>query len=299
MLRSTGEFLVKVGGVEICVEALGERADAPVLLIQGACASMIRWEDGFCERLVAGGRYAIRYDNRDVGRSTAYAPGNPPYDLEDLAEDAVGVLEALGIASAHVVGASSGGMIGQLVAIRYPKRVRTLSLLISTPTVPDAAKAVESAAATPTLSDLPAPSAALIEKVKALASVKWQEPAAAVEAFVAEAHAMAGTGFPVDEAEVRAWAPREYARQKNILSFRYNTPIAETKTAPWRHRLKEIQAPTLVVHGTDDPVLPHAHGVALSKEIPGARLLTIEGMGHEIPRGAWPRIVGAILEHTA
>jgi len=110
---------------------------------------------------------------------------------------------------------------------------------------------------------------------------------------------MAGTGFPVDEAEVRAWAPREYARQKNILSFRYNTPIAETKTAPWRHRLKEIQAPTLVVHGTDDPVLPHPHGVALSNEIPGARLLTIEGMGHELPRGAWPRIVGAILEHTA
>ena len=87
MLRSTGEFLVKVGGVEICVEALGERADAPVLLIQGACASMVRWEDGFCERIVAGGRYAIRYDNRDVGRSTAYPPGNPPYDLEDLAED--------------------------------------------------------------------------------------------------------------------------------------------------------------------------------------------------------------------
>ncbi|HVQ35568.1 MAG TPA: alpha/beta hydrolase [Candidatus Bathyarchaeia archaeon] len=299
MLRSTGEFVVKVGGVEICVEALGDRADAPVLLIQGACASMLRWEEGFCERLVAGGRYVIRYDNRDVGRSTAYPPGNPPYDLEDLAEDAVGVLEALGIASAHVAGASSGGMIGQLVAIRYPKRVRTLTLLISTPTVPDAAKAVESAAATPTVSDLPAPSAALIEKVKALASVDWRDPHAAVEAFVAEAHAMAGTGFPVDDSEVRAWAPREYARQKNILSFRYNTPIAETKTAAWRHRLAEIQAPTLVVHGTDDPVLPYAHGVALSREIPQAKLLTIEGMGHELPRGAWPRIVGAILEHTA
>ncbi|HJQ96659.1 MAG TPA: alpha/beta hydrolase, partial [Candidatus Polarisedimenticolaceae bacterium] len=269
MLRSTGEFLVKVGGVEICVEALGDRADAPVLLIQGACASMIRWEEGFCERLVAGGRYVVRYDNRDIGRSTAYAPGNPPYDLEDLAEDAVGVLEALGIASAHVVGASSGGMIGQLVAIRYPKRVRSLSLLISTPMVPDAARAVESAAATPTLSDLPAPTSEFLDKVKALATVDWQVPHAAVEAFVAEARALAGTGFPVDEAEVRAWAPREYARQKNILSFRYNTPIAETKTAPWRHRLGEIKASTLVIHGSDDPVLPHAHGIALSKEIPG------------------------------
>jgi pimeloyl-ACP methyl ester carboxylesterase len=291
MPKSTGEFLVRVGGVEICVEALGERADPPLLLIQGACASMIRWEDEFCRALVDGGRYVIRYDNRDVGRSTAYPPGKPPYDLEDLAEDAVGVLEALGIASAHVAGASSGGMIGQLVAIRYPKRVRTLTLLISTPMVPDAA--------TPTVSDLPAPAAELIEKVKALAGVNWQDPHAAVEAFVAEAHAMAGTGFPVDEAAVRAWAPREYARQKNILSFRYNTPIAETKTAAWRHRLKEIAAPTLVVHGTDDPVLPYAHGVALSREIPGARLVTIDGMGHELPREAWPRIVDAVLGHTA
>jgi pimeloyl-ACP methyl ester carboxylesterase len=299
MSKSTGEFLVRVGDVEICVEALGERADAPVLLIQGACASMIRWEDGFCDRLVSGGRYVIRYDNRDVGRSTAYPPGKPPYDLEDLAEDAVGVLEALGIPSAHVVGASSGGMIGQLVAIRYPKRVRTLTLLISTPMVPDAAKAVESPSATPTVSDLPAPTVALIEKVKALAGVNWQDPQAAVEAFVAEAHAMAGGTFPVDEAAVRAWAPREHARQKNILSFRYNTPIAETKTAAWRHRLKEIHAPTLVVHGTDDPVLPYPHGIALSKEIPGAKLVTIDGMGHELPRGAWPRIVDAILGHTA
>jgi pimeloyl-ACP methyl ester carboxylesterase len=290
MPKSTGEFLVKVGDVEICVEALGDRADAPLLLVQGACASMIRWEDGFCERLVAGGRYVIRYDNRDVGRSTAYPPGKPPYDLEDLAEDAVGVLEALGIASAHIVGASSGGMIGQLVAIRYPKRVRTLTLLISTPMVPDAAKAV---------SDLPAPTVALIEKVKALASVNWQDPQAAVEAFVAEAHAMAGSKFPVDEPAVRAWAPRECARQKNIMSFRYNTPIAETKTAAWRHRLKEIYAPTLVVHGTDDPVLPYPHGVALSREIPSASLVTIDGMGHELPRGAWPRIVDAILGHTA
>src|SRR4030095_3778956 len=106
---------------------------------------MVRGEECFCGGIAAGGRYAIRYDNRDVGRSTAYAPGNPPYDLEDLAEDAVGVLEALGSASAHVVGASSGGMIGQLVAIRYPKRVRTLSLLISTAGGPAAGRAVERA----------------------------------------------------------------------------------------------------------------------------------------------------------
>src|SRR5262245_7664312 len=136
MLRSTGEFLVRVGDVEICVEALGDRADPPLLLVQGARAPMSRWETGFCEALVRGGRYVVRYDNRDAGRSTSYPPGESPYDLEDLAEDAVGVLEALGIASAHVVGASEGGRIGQLVALRYPKRVRTLTLCLSTPTAP-------------------------------------------------------------------------------------------------------------------------------------------------------------------
>ena len=151
MPRSTGEFLVRVGDVEICVEALGDRADTPVLLIQGARASMTSWDDELCRALVDGGRYVIRYDNRDAGRSTAYPPGGPPYDLEDLAEDAVGVLEALGIASAHVVSAASGGMIGQLVAMRYPKRVRTLTLIISTPLAPDAAKAVETKTQAPTL----------------------------------------------------------------------------------------------------------------------------------------------------
>jgi pimeloyl-ACP methyl ester carboxylesterase len=138
----------------------------------------------------------------------------------------------------------------------------------------------------------------LLEKVRELASVDWTNETAALEAAVMEAHAMAGSRFPVDEDAVRAWAPVEYGRQNNVLSFRLNTPIAETRTPAWRAGLGGITAPTLVIHGTEDPVLPYRHGVALAEEISGARLMPIEGMGHEVPRGAWPKIVPAIVAHT-
>jgi pimeloyl-ACP methyl ester carboxylesterase len=293
----TGEILVDANGVKICAEAFGSPVDPALLLVQGACASMIRWENDFCEQLADAGRYVIRFDNRDVGRSTAYAPGEPPYDLNDLADDAVSLLDGFGIEKAHFVGASSGGMISQLVGIRYPSRVLTLTLCISTPGVPDVAHAVKGSDGD-RAADLPGPSASMLEQVRTLATVNWTDEAAATEAFAVEARAMAGSRFPVDEAEVRAWAPVEYNRQKNIMSFRLNTPIAETRTPAWRGGLRDVKAPTLVIHGSEDPVLPHPHGVALADEIPGATLLTIEGMGHELPRAAWPEIIPALLAHT-
>jgi pimeloyl-ACP methyl ester carboxylesterase len=293
---STGEILLEANGVVICAEAFGNPSDPALLLIQGACASMIRWDNEFCERLAEPGRYVIRFDNRDVGRSTTYPPGEPPYDLYDMADDAVGVLDAFGIERAHLLGASSGGMISQIIGIRYPARVLTLTLCISTPGVPDAAHAVNGTSGTS--SELPSPTAALLVKVRALAAVDWTDDAAAKEAAVMEAHAMAGSRFPVDETAVRAYAAVEYARQGNVLSFRLNTPIAETRTSPWRSGLPSINAPTLVIHGTEDPVLPYPHGVTLAAEIGGATLLTIEGMGHELPREAWDEMLPAIATHT-
>ena len=294
---STGEIPVDANGVTICAEAFGNPKDPAMLLVQGACASMIRWENDFCEQLAESGRYVIRFDNRDVGRSTAYTPGEPPYDLNDLADDAVGVLDAFGIEKAHFVGASSGGMISQIVGIRHPSRVRTLTLCISTPGVPDVAHAVDGSDGDGA-ADLPAPSASMLDQVRTLATVDWTDEAAATEAFIVEARAMAGSRYPVDEDEVRAWASTEYGRQNDIMSFRLNTPIAETRTPAWRGGLGDIKAPTLVIHGSEDPVLPHPHGVALADEIPGATLLTMEGMGHELPRGAWPEIIPAIVAHT-
>lgn len=117
------EQIIKMDGIAICTESFGKQTDPPILLIMGATASMICWEDEFCQRLADNGRYVIRYDNRDVGRSVTYAPGKPEYTLEDLADDGVGVLDAFGIERAHIVGMSMGGMLAQIIALRHPERV--------------------------------------------------------------------------------------------------------------------------------------------------------------------------------
>lgn len=294
--RSTGEVMVETNGIETCTEAFGDPADPAIVLVNGACSSMIRYHVDLCIQLASEGRYLIRYDPRDIGRSTAFPPGQPPYDLRDLADDLVSLLDAYGIDRAHLVGASSGGMIVQHLAFRNPERARSLTLLISSPEVPAVAHAVDE---TTSGKSALQPDDPFLEKVRKLANVNWLNRDEALRAFVDEAHMMAGSAFPVDEAEVMSWAPLEYDRQRNILSFRYNTPIAETKTPAWRSSLPRITAPTLVIHGTKDPVLPFANAVAMMREIPGAKLISIEGMGHEIPRAAWPVIVPAILEHTS
>jgi pimeloyl-ACP methyl ester carboxylesterase len=293
---STGEVMVQANGIETCTEAFGDPADPAIVLVNGACSSMIPYPVDLCTQLVSGGRYVIRYDPRDIGRSTAFPPGQPPCDLRDLSDDLVALLDAYGIERAHLVGASSGGMIAQHAAIRNPERVRSLTLLISSPEVPAVAHAVDEAASDKSASQ---PDDPFLEKVKKLANVNWLARDEALRAFVDEAHMMAGGAYTVDEAEVLTWAPLEFDRQRNILSFRFNTPIAETKTPAWRSSLLRIAAPTLVIHGTKDPVLPFATAVAVAREIPGAKLMSIEGMGHELPREAWSVIVPAILEHTS
>ena len=293
---STGEVIVETNGIETCTEAFGDPAHPALVLVNGACSSMIRYPVDLCTQLASGGRYLIRYDPRDTGRSTAFRPGQPPYDLRDLADDLVALLDAYGIDRAHLAGASSGGMIVQHVAFRNPERVHSLTLLISSPDVPAAAHAVDETTSGKSGSQL---DDAFLEKVRQLAKVNWLVRDEALRAFVDEAHMVSGDAFPVDEAEVMAWGPLEYDRQRNILSFRYNIPIAETKTPAWRSSLPHITAPTLVIHGTKDPVLPFAKAAEMTREISGARLISIEGMGHELPRGAWPVIVPAILEHTS
>lgn len=292
------EQMIAANGIEICTQAIGDPANAPILLVQGACVSMIRWEDDFCARLAEGGRYVIRFDNRDTGRSTCFEPGKPQYDMEDMARDAVGVLDAYGLERAHIVGASSGGMIGQLMAIHHPERVLTLTPAISTPD-PTAILAANYGHGDTVTTDLPKPWPAMSELVQALAKIDWLDEASAIEGIVTEARFLIGSRYPLDEAAVRVLAVREVQRARNILCMRFNTPLAETRTRPWRHRLGEISVPTLVVHGTEDALLPYGHGLALAAEIPGARLLTMAGVGHYLPPQIWDEVVPAIVAHTA
>lgn len=291
------ERMVSANGIDICTQAIGDPRHPAILLVQGACVSMIRWEDDFCVRLAGAGRYVVRFDNRDTGRSTCFEAYRPEYDMRDMARDTVGVLDAYGIERAHVVGASSGGMIGQLMALDHPERVATLTAAISTPD-PRAILAANYGEAQPAGNDLPSPLPSMSELVQALAKIDWLDKASAVEGFLVEARFLAGSRYPLDEAAMLEMAIRDVNRARDILCMRFNTPLAETRTPPWRHRLGDIAAPTLVIHGTEDPLLPYGHSVALAAEIQGASLVTMQGVGHYLPRQVWDDIVPAILAHT-
>jgi pimeloyl-ACP methyl ester carboxylesterase len=289
------EKMVTSNGVDICTEEFGD-ADAPtVLLIMGATASMLRWPEDFCRQVADGGRHVIRYDNRDTGRSTTYAPGSPEYTVEDMADDAVGVLDAYGIDRAHIAGASMGGMITQQVALRHPQRVLTLTPMISTPdpTATTAMVTGDSAA-----DALPGPTDEVVAAFMSRMALDWSDERAVVDSVVDMFRILAGSKYPFDEAAEREIAEAELKRTSSFAST-MNHGIAVAATPPWMGRLSEVRFPTLVIHGTDDPILPYPHGQALAAAIAGAQLLTLEGVGHELPRGVWDTVVGAMLEHTS
>ena len=289
------EKMVKANGVDICTQEFGDPSDPTILLVMGATASMLRWPNAFCERLAAGGRHVIRYDNRDTGRSTTYDVGTVPYTVEDMADDAVGVLDAYGVDKAHIVGASMGGMITQQVALRHPDRVLTLTPIMTTPDPSGIAVAVAGGDSTSTL---PPPSEEFMTKMMAGLMIDSTDEDAVVENGVRTWELLAGSAHPFDADAARETTIAEMKRASSYQSNQ-NHVLAIANTPAWRQRLGEIAAPTLVIHGTEDPILPYPHGVAVADEIPGAKLLTMDGVGHEIPEGEWDVVVPAILEHTA
>lgn len=285
-------------GIQIEYETFGDTADPPLLLVIGFSGQMIWWDEALCRDLAGRGHFVIRFDNRDTGLSTKFdvagrpdfrtligrimrgEPVSPPYTLEDMADDAAGLLDALGISRAHVCGMSMGGRIAQLLAIRYPLRVRSLISIYSSTGNPG----------------LPRPRP---EALQVMTMPSPRDRAGYIE-FQLQAHRIfAGPGFPFDEAWVRSimgqsydrcFCPRGTGRQL----------LALLTQADRRQALASVKAPALVIHGTDDPLVPVEGGRETARSIPGAELLLIEGMGHDIPHGgAWPRIVEAIAAHTA
>jgi pimeloyl-ACP methyl ester carboxylesterase len=279
--------VVRTNGVDLCVETFGAPTDPAIVLIMGSSASMDWWEDEFCERLAAGSRFVIRYDQRDTGRSVSYEPGAPPYTVRDLAADAVGLLDALGVARAHVVGMSMGGAIAQLLALDHADRLASLTLISTAPAGPG-----------PDDPDLPAMSEAARERFAQVAEPDWSDRPAVMDYLVHLARVSAGSSRPFDEAGMRALWERVLDRTANIEASMKNHAALEGGERS-RERLRDVDAPTLVVHGTEDPVLPYGNGVALAREIPGAELLALEQTGHEVPRTVWGVLVPAILEHTS
>ncbi|MFF2302295.1 alpha/beta fold hydrolase [Streptomyces sp. NPDC058128] len=284
-MRGT-QHIVRTNGVELSAEAFGDPVGTPLLLIHGAGHSMLAWDEEFVRRLVAGGRYVIRYDSRDAGRSTAFPVGEPPYGLRDLVTDAAGLLDALDVAAAEIVGMSQGAAVAQLLALDHPDRVAALALASSTPGGPGHEQP-----------DLPPITEALLAVFAEDTPVPdWNDRAAVVEWLVEGERPFAAPSRPFDTDAMRAWAGRVVDHARDIAAQATN-PFLIDAGAPWRDRLGAITAPTLVLHGTEDPLFPLEHGRALAAEIPGARFLAMERTGHEVfPREVWSEVVPALLE---
>lgn len=277
------ERMFTINGVASCIAVQGG-ADDPAILLVGS--SMLSWPDELCDRLVAGGRRVIRYDVRDTGRSESYPPGAPGYSLADLVDDAVGVLNATATERAHVVGMSTGGWIAQLLALNHSERVATLTLIASRPNPPG-----------PVDDDLPGHHPALMDKIMNTPAPDWSDERAVVDHLVLQARTLAGEGT-FDEASARAQAEAEVARTTDVQCATTNIAFADHGPR-WRERLGDLTAPTLVLHGEDDPFFPIGNGEALAAEIPNARLVRLDRVGHRLPAHAVPTVAEELIAHTA
>jgi len=286
------ESFCRVGDVELCYETFGDPERPAVLLVMGLGTQMIGWHDDFCAELAARGFFVIRYDNRDVGRSSAMGDPTPTtwqllrrsrkaasYSLDDMAADGMGLLDHLGIERAHVVGVSMGGMIAQLMAVRHPDRVLSLASIMSN------TGALRTGQPSP----------------KAMRMLLRRPPRGReefIESGVELFTAVGSPGFPRDEEEPRDLMARSYDRGGDprgsarqlaaIIASGDRTPLLAT-----------IGAPTVVVHGTRDKLVHPSGARATANAIPGARLVMVEGMGHDLPRGAWPQLISAIVDNAA
>jgi pimeloyl-ACP methyl ester carboxylesterase len=279
-------------GITLCYETFGTPRDPTVLLIMGLGMQMLGWDERFCRALAARGFHVIRYDNRDAGRSTAFDDVPPPSPLElltrrirrpaylvsDMARDAVGLLDALGRPDAHVVGASMGGMIAQTVAARHPEHVRSLTSIMSNTGARRSGQ--------PTLRTYPV----LLGRTVAN---RDEYIARSMRVF----ELIGSPGFEHDEDELRATAGIAFDRAYRPAGSgrQLGAIIASGDRRP---ELRAIRAPTLVIHGSADRLVRSSGGRATARAIAGARLMMIPGMGHDLPRAAWPQLLDAIDRHA-
>jgi pimeloyl-ACP methyl ester carboxylesterase len=288
---------LRANGIQLEYDTFGQRSGRPLLLVMGLGAQMIHWRAEFCELLAAAGHYVIRFDNRDVGRSEKLdAAGVPnvaellpralageavsaPYSLDDMADDAWALLDALDIEAAHICGASLGGMIVQTMAINAPQRVKSLTSIMSSTGNPELPPAQP-------------------EAIAALLSPPGRDRAETLERSVSVARVIGSPAYPTPEAEIRARAAEAFDR-----CF-YPVGVTRQMAAAMAHgnrvpALRTLDVRALVIHGAADPLVPLAGGLDTHAALRGSRLLVIDGMGHDLPRQVWPQVVEAIDELTA
>ncbi|QDE69981.1 acetyltransferase [Myxococcus xanthus] len=278
------ERIIESGDIRLCTEHFGREGDAPVLMLMGAASSMLGWPDGLMEQLARTGHFVIRYDHRDTGRSSHGVPGATPYTLDDLASDAISVLDGYGIERAHLVGMSLGGLLCQMAALTYPERVRSLTLIsaqiFSEPDFED-----------------PGMDPAVLAHFQRAATLNWADEAEAIGFQVELSRLCVGRARrSFDEARVRARAVQDYRRALAPQCALNHAGLSGG--LEWYGRTREIEAPLLVIHGSVDPVIDHAHGVALSRAVKGARLVTLQDAGHDLHPDDWETMTRAITAHT-
>jgi pimeloyl-ACP methyl ester carboxylesterase len=290
---SSGEQFARSGGIDLCYETFGSADAPPLLLVMGLAAQMVMWDDEFCEQLASRGFRVIRFDNRDVGRSTILRELGVPsrlqlfvrdrraarYSLADMAADAAGLLDALGIGSAHVVGASMGGMIVQQLAIDHPERVRSLVSIMST----TGSRRVGQ------------PHPSLIPRL-------LRRPARDRDAFMVDTTMMltliSSRTYPPDAERLRTIASRSWERGYHPSGTARQ--LAAISAAPDRTQLlRSVTVPATVIHGTEDRLVRPSGGRATAAAIPRAQLVMLRGMAHDMPRELWPQILDAIVATTA
>lgn len=270
-------------GLSFHTESFGDPADPAILMIMGATASMLWWPDGLCRALAATGRLVIRYDNRDTGRTSTGEPGEPGYTIDDMADDALAIMDGYGQSQAHLVGMSLGGMIAQLVALKQPDRVRSLTLISSSAFDEDDP-------------DLPQLEPALLAHFGKLAGLDWNDREAVVAFHVESFRISAGPQSSFDEVSARHLAECEYDRALNPQSAMNHTMLGGGEA--FAGRLGEITVPALVIHGRHDPILSFEHGRKLAAKLQNATFAALDA-GHELNERDWAHLVEAIRLHTA
>jgi pimeloyl-ACP methyl ester carboxylesterase len=290
-VRVGDEQRAPVNGIELAYQELGDPDGEPMMMVMGLGTQMIHWPEGFCELLVERGFRLILFDNRDIGHSTwidAPVPGRTAmlfglrrrlaYTLDDMADDLAGLIEYLDVAPAHVVGVSQGGMIAQVLGYRRPELVRSLGLIMT-----GSGKRVAS-----------------VPRLRALGTLIRELPdnrEAQVEALVRVFKVIGSPDYPEDEQWLREQIAAGYDRGNNPAGTARQLH-AITASGDRTRRLRGVKAPTVVIHGTRDPLVRPAAGRALARAIPGARLELIEGMGHDLPPGLWERIADLLADNA-
>jgi pimeloyl-ACP methyl ester carboxylesterase len=286
------EQMAPANGIELAYQEMGDADGEPLLLVMGLATQMLAWDEGFCGMLVDRGFRIVRFDNRDIGRSTKIeSAGMPsrvdmmsgrrataPYLLRDMAADTIGLMDHLGIDSAHVVGASMGGMIAQTLAIEYPERVRSMVSIMST--------------TGSRWTGLPS--------WKAMGVLLGRPPKgreAAVERAIKTFSVIGSPGYPLDEERLRDVAGRSYDRGHSAAGV-LRQLHAITASGDRTQALRGVDVPAAVIHGKRDPLVRPAGGRATARAIPGARLKMIDGMGHDLPRDLWPTFVEEIAANA-